>query len=86
MPYIRPQIHWSQHGFTEGKSTVTQLLDYYDPIYHYPDEGLQFGIIYLDFDKAFDKVKPNLTYFGFHGMLYKRFCDYLYNHMQHVTI
>ena len=45
-----------QHGFIAGKSCATQLLEYMEDITEALDKGYGVDIIYLDFQKAFDKV------------------------------
>ena len=45
-----------QHAFIAGKSCTTQLLEYMEDITQALDNGNGVGIIYLDFQKAFDKV------------------------------
>ena len=49
---IRP----SQHGFTKGKSCLTNLLSLYDKVTHLVDEGKEVDTVFLDFSKAFDTV------------------------------
>ena len=49
-------IHACQHGFTTGKSCVTQLIEVLDIIGSHLDSGGQVDTIYLDMSKAFDKV------------------------------
>ena len=48
----------TQHGFTTGRSTITQLLRYYDSVLSLLEEkgDKKVDTIYLDFSKAFDKV------------------------------
>ena len=46
----------SQHGFTSGRSCLTNLLDFFEAVTKYLDEGSDVDLIYLDFCKAFDKV------------------------------
>ena len=46
----------SQHGFREGRSSLSNLLDFYYDIYESLDKSNSVDIIYLDFAKAFDKV------------------------------
>ena len=45
-----------QHGFISGKSCNTQLLEFLDEITEALDQGEDVDIIYLDFNKAFDKL------------------------------
>ena len=49
-------INESQHGFTKGKSCVTNLLSFYRSVFEATDNDDNYDIIYLDFSKAFDKV------------------------------
>eukprot|EP00111_Clytia_hemisphaerica_P017146 TCONS_00050790-protein len=46
----------SQHGFRQGRSCLSQLLEHYDTILSYLERGINVDTIYLDFSKAFDKV------------------------------
>ena len=45
-----------QHGFINGRSTVTQLLRYLDECIEEISDGYVVDTIYLDFSKAFDTV------------------------------
>ena len=49
-------IKTSQHGFSNGRSWLTNLLDFFEVATKNVDEGNPVDLIYLDFDKAFDKV------------------------------
>ena len=59
-------INTSQHGFLKAKSCLTNLLCFLDEITKWVDEGSPVDVIFLDFQKAFDKV-PLKDYF-FSGM------------------
>ena len=49
-------INSSQHGFLKSKSCLTNLLCFFEEITKWEDKGSPLDIIYLDFQKAFDKV------------------------------
>ena len=49
-------IKESQHGFTNRKSCLTNLLTFMDDITKMTDLGNSVDILYLDFSKAFDTV------------------------------
>lgn len=60
-------INSNQHGFTKGKSCLTNLLTFLDYVNEYVDQGDPVDVIYLDFSKAFDSVPHEL-------LLYKLDC------------
>jgi ribonucleases P/MRP protein subunit RPP40 len=49
-------IYNSQHGFRRNRSCLTNLLEFTERAATSLDSGNQLDIIYLDFQKAFDKV------------------------------
>ena len=49
-------INGTQHGFTKQRSCLTNLLEYLEFVSDYVDQGYPIDVIYLDFQKAFDKV------------------------------
>ncbi|KAF1451556.1 putative RNA-directed DNA polymerase from transposon X-element, partial [Spheniscus demersus] len=53
---IRP----SKHGFTRGRSCLTNLISFYDQVTRLVDEGKAVDVVYLDFSKAFDAVSHSI--------------------------
>ena len=92
-PKIFSQIHDSQFGFCRKRSATLQMLQFLDKIYDDFDnpniKSLQ--AIYLDFEKAFDKVPHDLCIyklnkFGISGNALKLLANYLTNRKQQVRI
>ena len=46
----------SQHGFLKARSCLTNLLCFFEEITKWVDDGSPVDVVYLDFQKAFDKV------------------------------
>ena len=62
-------INPSQHGFLTTKSCLTDLLCCLEEITKWVDDGSPVDVIYLDFQKAFEKVPHQrlivkLTWYG----------------------
>ena len=51
--HVRSQC---QHGFVEGKSCITLLLECLDLRTNFIGKGGYVDVIYMDYAKAFDKV------------------------------
>ncbi|CAM5137448.1 unnamed protein product [Natator depressus] len=46
----------SQYGFCKGKSYRINLLEFFEGVNNHVDKGDPVDTVYLDFQKAFDKV------------------------------
>ena len=61
-------INPSLHGFLKAKSCLTNLLCFLEEITEFVDDGSPVDVIYLDFQKAFDKVSHQrlikITWYG----------------------
>jgi len=53
---INHLINNSQHGFRSGRSCLTNLLEFMENVLQHIDEGRPVDEIFLNFQKAFDKV------------------------------
>ena len=49
-------IKTSQHGFLKARTCLTNLLCCFEDITKWVDDGSPVDVVYLDFQKAFDKV------------------------------
>ena len=80
-----------QHGFREGRSCLTNLLETIEQWTEIIDQGDSIDVAYLDFRKAFDLVSHrHLTYkmskYGITGQLLRWVESFLYNRTQRVVI
>ena len=80
-----------QHGFTPKKSTTTNLIEALNIWSEALSHGLPVDIIYLDYEKAFDKVPHHrlilqLSKYGISGCMLNWIKDYLHNRTQKVRV
>ena len=81
----------NQHGFTKKKSPITNLLEALNIWSEAISHGLPVDVIYLDFEKAFDKVPHQrlllqLEKYGIRGQVLSWIRDYLHNRQQKVRV
>ena len=86
--FISSSISSSQYGFLRGRSTLQQLLVFFNTIFSSP---FPIDVVYLDFRKAFDSVTHNelllkLWKFGITGTLWLWLRAYLTNRVQCVSV
>jgi hypothetical protein len=80
-----------QHGFTPGRSCVTQLLDTIDCWTEILDQGGSVDAIYMDFQKAFDSVPhrrlmSKVNALGIRGKVHRWLEDFLARRTQRVVV
>ena len=81
----------SQHGFRSKKSCLTNLLEFMEKVSEQLDSGEPVDVIYLDFQKAFDKVPhvrllAKLEAIGIKGRLFGWIKEWLTGRKQRVVI
>ena len=81
----------SQHGFTSGRSCLTNLTEFLEFVTNQLDHKTPVDAIYLDFSKAFDKVPHKrlllkLKGIGIKGQLLEWITDWLSNRSQQVQV
>ena len=81
----------TQYGFSKNKSTVSNLIDFYDAVSEEMDHGNPVNIFYFDFAKAFDtvphsKLMIKLKNLNLDEKIVKWIQDYLHDRIQRVII
>ena len=89
--HLKGLISHVQHGFTTGRSCVTQLIEVLDCIGSQLDSGKQTDVIYLDMSKAFDTVSHSILaskrrQFNIIGNALNWFKAYLHCRQMRVTV
>ena len=84
-------IRNSQHGFTSGKSCLSNLLEFFEEVTKILDKGEAVDLVYLDFAKVFDKVPHHrlfkkLEAHGLGGNVLNWIREWLKNRRQKVSI
>ncbi|XP_063900527.1 uncharacterized protein LOC135120111, partial [Zophobas morio] len=79
----------NQHGFVQGRSTLTNLINTTQAISRVMDKTGQMDVIYIDLSKAFDTLDhrillKKLSSFGLSQSLIQIFSSYLSNRFQYV--
>ena len=80
-----------QHGFTVGRSCLTNLLETFECWTTALDEGYGIDVLYLDYRKAFDtvsheKLLVKLKEYGIDGMILKWIKDFLSSRRARVRV
>ena len=84
-------LNGTQHGFRKRRSCQTNLIEFFDNITNWIDEGESVDVLYLDFAKAFDKVShkillAKLAAAGVGGKLLDWMEDWLVGRKQRVVV
>ncbi len=81
----------SQHGFWHKRSCLSNLLMFYNDLFHAQENTKSSDIVYLDFQKAFDEVPHNKLMFKvkqlrINGKVHNWIENWLINRKQRVVI
>ena len=84
-------LNESQHGFRKGRSCISQLLEHFETVINFLDNGYNVDVVYLDFCKAFDKLDFNillqkLKRCGVGGYLGRWLYSFISGRLQYVTV
>ena len=58
--HVKSRLHKAQHGFVQGKSIETNLIEVTDVILNEINKKNQVDVIYIDLSAAFDSVDHNI--------------------------
>ena len=88
---VNQKFNNAQHGFRQGRSCLTQLIQHYDDLLNKMEDGSNVDVVYLDFSKAFDKVDhaillKKLKAIGITGKAGKWILDFLSERYQQVIV
>ncbi|CAI8031468.1 RNA-directed DNA polymerase from mobile element jockey, partial [Geodia barretti] len=91
LQFVNDKISNHQFGFMLYRSTLHQLLLFFNSIFESSRNSSQTDVLYLDFKKAFDSVAHNellfkLWHIGITGNAWKWLLAYLTNRSQCVSI
>lgn len=91
LKFVMGILSTAQYGFVPGRSTVLQMLAVMDEWTKAIDEGNEIDIVYMDFQKAFDKVShqrllSKLHRYGISGKLDGWIKSFLMGRKQRVHI
>jgi hypothetical protein len=80
-------IRDTQLGFMKKRSCLTNVLEFLDTVSNYIDQGIPIDVIYLDFQKAFDKVPHKrlmlkVKALGITGLVFNCIQDWLHDSEQ----
>ena len=89
--HISNVIPPAQHGFMNGRNTITNLLEFTNFANRTLESECQLDVIYTDFQKAFDRVQhcvllSKLQTLGIHSQVLNWIGSYLMNRSQYVVI
>ena len=84
-------LNETQHGFISKRSCLTNLLQFIDKITDFIDQGYPVDVVFLDFQKAFDKVTHerlllNIRALGIEGNVAAWVKEWLSDRKQRVVI
>ena len=84
-------ISEEQHGFLNKRSTMTNMLNFFNDVTNYIDNKSKVDVIYIDLEKAFDTVSHQklllkLRSIGIGGNFYEWLKDFLIGRRQCVKV